>query len=107
MRRPILIPLPDKDFDTTEVAVPWRLLIDAGREVVFATERGGATPACDPLLLTGVIFGQLGAAPDALRAYEQLRVEDHAHPYVSARWPGDAYLLTRRFLALLDATPNG
>ena len=56
----ILIPLPDTDFDTTEVAVPWRLLAAAGHELVFATEFG-SVPACDPRLLTGVIFGQLGA----------------------------------------------
>ena len=37
----ILIPLPDTDFDTTEVAVPWQLLVDAGHEVIFATEHEG------------------------------------------------------------------
>ncbi len=56
----VLVPLPDRDFDVTEVAVPWRLLTEAGHEVVFATEEG-AVPAADPLLLTGVLFGQLGA----------------------------------------------
>jgi putative intracellular protease/amidase len=61
----ILFPLPDRDFDLTEVAVPWNLLRQAGHEVVFATERGAA-PACDPLLLTGVVFGRLGARPEAI-----------------------------------------
>ena len=37
MARKVLIPLPDKDFDVTEVAVPWKLLRDAGFQVVFAT----------------------------------------------------------------------
>jgi putative intracellular protease/amidase len=73
----ILCPVPDRDFDTTEVAVPWHVLTRAGHEVVFATERGGAAPACDPRLLTGVIFGQLGAAPDAQALYARL-VEDAA-----------------------------
>lgn len=68
----VLMPLPDRDFDTTEVAVPWRLLRDAGHEVVFATERGGAAPACDPKLLTGVIFGQLGADPEPIAFYREL-----------------------------------
>ena len=36
---------------------------------------------------TGVLFGQLGAAPEARRFYGEL----------SARWPGDAYLFARRF----------
>lgn len=68
----VLLPLPDHDFDVTEVAVPWRLLTRAGHEVVFATERGGAPPAADPLLLTGVIFGQLGAAPEPRAFYREL-----------------------------------
>jgi putative intracellular protease/amidase len=68
----ILIPLPDLDFDVTEVAVPWRLLGDAGHDVIFATELGAEAPECDPRLLTGVIFGQLGAAPEAKEFYGQL-----------------------------------
>lgn len=66
------MPLPDRDFDTTEVAVPWRVLTDAGHEVAFATEGGGATPACDQRLLDGVLFGRLGADPDPIAFYEQL-----------------------------------
>ena len=69
----VLVPLPDRDFDVTEVAVPWRLLTRAGHEVVFATERGGAPPECDPLLLTGVLFGKLGAEPEPRAFYAELR----------------------------------
>ncbi|HJP74307.1 MAG TPA: type 1 glutamine amidotransferase domain-containing protein [Pseudonocardiaceae bacterium] len=68
----VLIPLPDRDFDTTEVAVPWRVLTELGHEIAFATERGGTAPACDPLLLTGVLFGQLGAEPPAIADYRAL-----------------------------------
>ncbi|MCP4807075.1 MAG: thiamine biosynthesis protein ThiJ [Proteobacteria bacterium] len=67
----ILFPLPDHDFDVTEVVVPWKTFRDAGHEVVFATENG-ATPACDPLLLVGVIFGQLGANEANCALYRQL-----------------------------------
>jgi len=67
----VLMPLPDADFDVTEVSVPWRLLTRAGHEVVFATERG-ARPAADPRLLTGVIFGQLGADREPRELYGQL-----------------------------------
>jgi putative intracellular protease/amidase len=67
----VLVPLPDRDFDTTEVAVPWLLLREAGHDMVFATE-AGATPACDPLLLTGVVFGKLGARQDAIDAYREM-----------------------------------
>jgi putative intracellular protease/amidase len=68
----ILMPVPDRDFDVTEVAVPWRLLTDAGHEVVFATEHGGRPPEADPRLLTGVLFGQLGADPEPRHFYRQL-----------------------------------
>ncbi len=71
----VLCPLPDRDFDVTEVAVPWKLLTDAGHRVVFATEAGD-TPACDPLLLSGVIFGQLGAEPEPVRWYHELAASE-------------------------------
>lgn len=69
----VLVPLPDRDFDPTETAVPWRLLRRAGHEVVFATEEG-RTPACDPLLVRdeGVLFGQLGAKRDPRALYREL-----------------------------------
>ena len=66
------MPLPDHDFDVTEVAVPWRLLVDAGHDVVFATETGTVIPAADPKLLNGVIFGQLGAEAEPKRFYAEL-----------------------------------
>ena len=72
------MPLPDRDFDTTEVAVPWRLLTDAGHSVVFATEHGGSRPATDPLLLKGVVFKLLGAAREPKRFYAEL-LEDPSY----------------------------
>jgi putative intracellular protease/amidase len=78
----VLIPLPDKDFDVTEVAVPWRQLVDAGHEVVFATE-AAATPAADPRLLDGVLFGKLGAEPEPVAFYRALEQDDaFRHPVV-------------------------
>lgn len=71
------MPLPDRDFDVTEVAVPWRILRDAGHEVVFATERPGTVPATDPRLLSGVIFGQLGAEPEPRGFYAELRRDEN------------------------------
>ncbi len=83
--RRILMPLPDHDFDVTEVAVPWRLLTRAGHEVVIATERG-ARPAADPKLLTGVILGQLGADPEPRAFYAELeRSPEFATPMA---WDG-------------------
>jgi putative intracellular protease/amidase len=68
----VLIPLPDRDFDVTEVAVPWRLLTDAGHEAVFATGHGGVAPVADQRLLDGVIFGRLGAYAEPKAFYRQL-----------------------------------
>jgi putative intracellular protease/amidase len=68
----VLVPLPDRDFDVTEVAVPWKLLTRAGHDVVFATEAGNGAPACDPLLLSGVLFGKLGAEPEPKAFYAEL-----------------------------------
>ena len=73
----ILMPLPDRDFDVTEVAVPWHVLMQAGHQMVFATESGGRRPAADQRLLDGVIFGRLGAEPDAKALYSAL-LEDPA-----------------------------
>ncbi len=72
----ILIPLPDSDFDVTEVSVPWRVLTEAGHEAVFATERGVAAPQADPRLLTGVIFGKLGAYEEPKAFYRELASTD-------------------------------
>ena len=67
----ILMPLPSVGFEPTEAAVPWKLLREAGVEVVFATVDG--EPAeCDPLALEGVVFGQIGAKPNDVKTYHEL-----------------------------------
>lgn len=48
----VLIPIPARDFDPTEVAVPWRTLARLGHTVVFATPDGKPGVA-DELMLTG------------------------------------------------------
>jgi putative intracellular protease/amidase len=83
MSRTVLVPLPDRDFDLTEVSVPWHLLTRAGHRVVFATE-AGAVAAGDPLLIEGPLFGKLGAAPDALTLYRAL--EQDAAFRAPLRW---------------------
>ncbi|MCP4443362.1 MAG: thiamine biosynthesis protein ThiJ [Aureispira sp.] len=70
----ILIPLPNKDFDLTEVAVPWKLFRDKGYQVIFATENGEKGEV-DPKLITGVIFGKLGAKPEAIKIYKELELD--------------------------------
>lgn len=48
----VLIPLPRRDFDPSEVAVPWRVLIAAGHRVTFATPDGKPASA-DPIMISG------------------------------------------------------
>jgi putative intracellular protease/amidase len=94
MMKRILIPLPDHDFDVTEVSVPWKLLRQKGYEVVFATEQGKRA-FCDPKLITGVIFGQLGASKEAIAFYREMEQRDEfLHPIkYSAIVPADFDLL--------------
>lgn len=58
----ILVPLPSRDFDPTEVAVSWRILRDAGHELVFSTP-DGRPGAADPLMLTGEGLDAWGLVP--------------------------------------------
>lgn len=68
----VLIPIPDKDFDTTEVAITWKIFMQNNIDVTFSTVSGNIGET-DPLLLTGVIFGQLGAKPNAIAAYREMQ----------------------------------
>ncbi|MFE4710007.1 type 1 glutamine amidotransferase domain-containing protein [Paenibacillus sp. NPDC056722] len=79
----VLIPLPSQDFDTTEVVVPWYLCREAGFQVDFATP-DGKRAYTDPYLLTGVVFGQLGADQVVVQRYhQQLELDpDFLHPLV-------------------------
>ena len=58
----VLMPLPACDFDPTEVAVSWRVLSDAGHDVVFATPSGQRGEA-DELMVTGRGLDPWGAVP--------------------------------------------
>jgi putative intracellular protease/amidase len=85
----VLIPIPDNDFDPTEVAVSWRVLTGHGHTVVFSTE-SGRQAAADDIMVTGhgldvwsrvpglnrlVVVGRmLRANGDARAAYAQMLV---------------------------------
>ncbi|CPR04773.1 DJ-1/PfpI family protein [Mycobacterium bohemicum DSM 44277] len=92
----VLIPIPDRDFDPTEVAVSWRVLTRSGHRVVFATESGGPGVA-DDIMVTGrgldvwSVLPVLGAVPliglalrankDGRRAYrEMVASNEFRHP---------------------------
>ncbi|GGY32242.1 hypothetical protein GCM10008098_27110 [Rhodanobacter panaciterrae] len=58
----ILIPLPRRDFDPSEVAVSWRTLHDEGHQVIFATPNGQPA-AADELMVGGVGLDPWGWLP--------------------------------------------
>ncbi|EIF33945.1 putative intracellular protease/amidase [Burkholderia sp. Ch1-1] len=49
----VLLPIPSRDFDPSEVAVSWKILTQRGHRVVFATP-DGKQGACDPIMLSGI-----------------------------------------------------
>jgi putative intracellular protease/amidase len=52
----ILMPLPRRQFDPTESAVPWKILTQLGHEVIFATP-DGQPGAADERMLAGAGLG--------------------------------------------------
>jgi len=58
----VLMPLPACDFDPTEVAVSWRILSEAGHEVLFATPSGQPGEA-DAIMVSGRGLDPWGAVP--------------------------------------------
>lgn len=103
----VLIPLPTRDFDPTEVAVPWKVLVDAGHTVRFATPDG--TPAeADDIMITGqgldpwtvvpgfrrlILLGGILRADTAARAaYTQLiQTPEFQHPLTWAATDVDQF----------------
>ncbi len=63
----VLIPIPARDFDPTEVAVTWQILARAGHHVVFATPSGRPGEA-DDLMVTGQGLDPWGMVPILRRA---------------------------------------
>jgi putative intracellular protease/amidase len=58
----VLVPLPARDFDPSEAAVSWQMLVRAGHTVVFATP-DGRPAAADDMMLTGRGLDPWGAVP--------------------------------------------
>ena len=80
----VLIPLPDGDFDVTEVAVPWKLLVEAGH-VCCSRPRPARRPACDPLLIDrrGLRQARRAARPDRVATASSRRAAEFVSP---VRW---------------------
>ncbi|MFZ3269330.1 MAG: type 1 glutamine amidotransferase domain-containing protein [Mycobacterium sp.] len=92
----VLIPIPDRDFDPTEVAISWQVLRANGHSVVFATE-SGAPGVADDIMITGrgldfwsalpvlgaitLVGRMLRANKDARRAYQDMLASaEYQHP---------------------------
>ncbi len=58
----VLVLLPARDFDPSEAAIGWRVLIDAGHTIDFATPDGRPAVA-DEMMLTGQGLDPWGAIP--------------------------------------------
>lgn len=66
MSKKVLIPLPSRDFDPTETAVPWKILRSAGIQITFATP-SGSLGICDQHMLRGLKLGPLAGLLSADR----------------------------------------
>ncbi|HUP91346.1 MAG TPA: type 1 glutamine amidotransferase domain-containing protein [Solimonas sp.] len=80
----ILVPLPARDFDPTEVAVSWKILRDAGHHVSFATPDGEAG-AADPVMLSGDGLDLWGRVP-VLKKVKVFGAMLRAHPPARAAY---------------------
>ena len=103
----VLMPIPERDSDPTEVAVTWQMLTGAGHTVVFATANGDVATS-DAIMLTGRgldpwsaipglarlrLFGRvLGANADARAAYDRMqRAPEFRAPLRWSALSADAY----------------
>jgi putative intracellular protease/amidase len=62
----VLLPIPSRDFDPTEVAISWAVLTGLGHGVSFATP-DGKPGAADPIMLDGVGLDPWGLVPGLRR----------------------------------------
>ncbi|HUY66696.1 MAG TPA: hypothetical protein VMV06_07755 [Acidimicrobiales bacterium] len=100
----MLMPIPDLDFDPTEVAVSWKVLSGLGHEVLFATPTAAPDRADDFLeVVPGTPDAGLktsGRARDSIDDSRPAFVVEDGN-YISARWPGDSHTLAERLAAIL------
>jgi len=97
--RRILVPLPLKDYDPSEVALPWRILRDAGHVVEFATVDGSRSHP-DPRMMSGEGLDPWGWLP-GLRKLRLigliLRADRHGRAAHALMERDPSYLHPKRF----------
>lgn len=85
----VLIPLPERGFDPTETAVPWKVLSERGHQIIF-TSPEGAVSSADPVMVTGKGLGPLKyvlrADANGRAAYQDMiESEAYANPVTYAQ----------------------
>lgn len=88
LKKSVLIPLPSRDFDPTEVAVPWKILTESDIQIIFATPDGFAAQP-DFRILNGTGLGLfasiLKADKNAQNHYaEMASIREFLNPI---KWP--------------------
>jgi hypothetical protein len=74
VRKKVLCPLPDTDFDPTEVSVPWKILSMEGVDIVFSTETGAAAKADEQIISPqGFVQNQLSVEEEIREIYKELQ----------------------------------
>jgi len=90
----ILMPLPNVDFDPTEVCISWAYMYSCGYEVVFATESGERAYA-DPIMISGEGLDPWGFIPGLKKLVifgRLLRARKDGHDAYLALQRNDAFL---------------
>ena len=102
----VVIPLPARDFDPTEAAVSWQMLVAAGHTVIFATP-DGAPAVADGMMISGEGLDPWGRIPRLRRvvaAGRVLRADGAGRAAYCAMTADRAYAAPLRWEAIeLDA----
>lgn len=80
----VLVPLPCRDGDPSEIAVPWRVLRAAGHTLIFATPDGQRAQA-DPIMLSGEGLDPWGFVP-GLRKLKLIGLALRANAAARTAW---------------------
>lgn len=80
----VLIPIPTKHFDPSEVTIPWKIFTSNNVSVTFATPDSGEA-SCDQTMLTGkglgLLAGILACSKEVQQNYqEMIQTYEYQHP---------------------------
>jgi len=105
----IIIPIPNQDFDPSEVALPWQIIRAAGHAVEFATPDGQRAYA-DPIMLSGEGLDPWGWIPGLKKIRLIglfLRADRYARSAYALMQQDPSFLHPKRYDALRVDDYNG